>query len=38
MVQIVLLVGTWLLGMLAISSVAVLVGGRMVEQTRRAGP
>jgi putative ABC transport system permease protein len=36
-VQIVLLVGTWLLGMLAISSVAVLVGGRMVEQTRRAG-
>ena len=36
-VQIVLLVGTWLLGMLAISSIAVLVGGRMVEQTRRAG-
>lgn len=36
-VQIVLLVGTWLLGMLAVSSVAVLVGGRMVEQTRRAG-
>ena len=36
-VQIVLLVGTWLLGMLAIGSVAVLVGGRMVEQTRRAG-
>ena len=37
MVQIVLLVGTWLLGMLSISSIAVLVGGRMVEQTRRAG-
>src|SRR5215471_7017352 len=36
-VQIVLLVGAWLLGMLAIGSVAVLVGGRMVEQTRRAG-
>lgn len=36
-VQIVLLVGTWLLAMLAIASVAVLVGGRMVEQTRRAG-
>jgi putative ABC transport system permease protein len=36
-VQIVLLVGTWLLGMLAVASVAVLVGGRMVEQTRRAG-
>jgi putative ABC transport system permease protein len=36
-VQTVLLVGTWLLGMLAIGSVAVLVGGRMIEQTRRAG-
>jgi len=36
-VQIVLLVGAWLLGMLAIGSVAVLVGGRMAEQTRRAG-
>ena len=36
-VQIVLLVGTWLLGMLAIGSVAVLVGGRMIEQNRRAG-
>jgi putative ABC transport system permease protein len=36
-IQIVLDVGTWLLSMLAISSVAVLVGGRMVEQTRRAG-
>src|SRR5215470_17134749 len=36
-VQLVLLVGAWLLGMLAIGSVAVLVGGRMIEQTRRAG-
>ncbi|HKD89587.1 MAG TPA: FtsX-like permease family protein [Streptosporangiaceae bacterium] len=36
-VQIVLLLGTWLLGMLAIGSVAVLVGGRMIEQIRRAG-
>lgn len=36
-VQTVLLIGTWLLGMLAIGSVAVLVGGRMIEQTRRAG-
>jgi putative ABC transport system permease protein len=36
-VQTVLMVGTWLLGMLAIGSVAVLVGGRMIEQTRRAG-
>jgi ABC-type antimicrobial peptide transport system permease subunit len=29
--------GGWLLGMLAIASVAVLVGGRMAEQTRRVG-
>jgi ABC-type lipoprotein release transport system permease subunit len=36
-VQMVLLVATWLLGMLAIGSVAVLVGGRMIEQNRRAG-
>ena len=36
-VQIVLLLGTWLLGVLAIGSVAVLVGGRMVEQTKRVG-
>jgi len=36
-VQTVLMVGTWLLGMLAMGSVAVLVGGRMIEQTRRAG-
>ncbi len=36
-VQMVLLLGTWLLGVLAIGSVAVLVGGRMVEQTKRVG-
>jgi putative ABC transport system permease protein len=36
-VQIVLLVGTWLLGLLAVASVAVLVGGRMADQTRRVG-
>ncbi|MGW4519052.1 FtsX-like permease family protein [Streptomyces sp. NPDC004393] len=32
-----LLVAGWLLGMLAIASVAVLVGGRMADQTRRVG-
>ena len=36
-VQIVLLMGSWLLGMLALASVAVLVGGRMADQTRRVG-
>jgi putative ABC transport system permease protein len=36
-VQIVMLVGTWLLGLLAVASVAVLVGGRMTDQTRRVG-
>jgi putative ABC transport system permease protein len=35
--QLVLLVGSWLLGLLAVASVAVLVGGRMAEQTRRVG-
>ncbi len=35
--QRVLLVGSWLLSLLAIASVAVLVGGRMAEQTRRVG-
>lgn len=35
--QIVLLTGSWLLGLLAIGSVAVLVGGRMAEQSRRVG-
>ncbi|MGH2883218.1 MAG: FtsX-like permease family protein, partial [Solirubrobacteraceae bacterium] len=33
----VLLVSSWLLAMLAIASIAVLVGGRMAEQTRRVG-
>jgi putative ABC transport system permease protein len=32
-----LTVGGWLLGLLAVASVAVLVGGRMAEQTRRVG-
>ena len=36
-VQIVLSTGSWLLALLAIASVAVLVGGRMAEQTRRVG-
>ncbi len=35
--QKVLLIGSWLLAMLAIASVAVVVGGRMAEQTRRVG-
>jgi putative ABC transport system permease protein len=33
----VLLIASWLLAMLAISSIAVVVGGRMAEQTRRVG-
>lgn len=32
-----MLIGAWLLGMLAIASIAVLVGGRMTDQTRRVG-
>ena len=32
-----MLIGAWLLGMLAIATIAVLVGGRMTEQTRRVG-
>jgi ABC-type lipoprotein release transport system permease subunit len=36
-VQLVLLTGSWILALLALASVAVLVGGRMVEQTRRVG-
>jgi ABC-type lipoprotein release transport system permease subunit len=32
-----MMVFSWLLGMLAIASVAVLVGGRMADQTRRVG-
>jgi putative ABC transport system permease protein len=35
--QIVLLVGSWLLAILAVASVAVLVGGRMADQIRRVG-
>jgi putative ABC transport system permease protein len=35
--QKVLLIGSWLLTMLAIASVTVMVGGRMAEQTRRVG-
>jgi putative ABC transport system permease protein len=35
--QLVLLTGSWLLGLLALASVAVLVGGRMAAQTRRVG-
>ena len=31
----VLLIGSWLLALLAIASIAVVVGGRMAEQTRR---
>jgi putative ABC transport system permease protein len=36
-VRTVLTAGSWLLGLLAIASVVVLVGGRMAEQTRRVG-
>jgi len=32
-----LTIGSWLLGLLAVASVAVLVGGRMAEQERRVG-
>jgi ABC-type lipoprotein release transport system permease subunit len=35
--QLVLLTGSWLLGLLAIASVAVLVGGRMAEESPRVG-
>lgn len=35
--QLILTAGSWLLGLLAITSLAVLVGGRMAEQTRRVG-
>ncbi|MGH8833989.1 MAG: FtsX-like permease family protein [Actinomycetes bacterium] len=35
--QEVLRTGSWLLGLLAVASVAVLVGGRMADQTRRVG-
>lgn len=36
-VQLVLVTGSWLMALLAVASVAVLVGGRMAEQTRRVG-
>jgi ABC-type lipoprotein release transport system permease subunit len=36
-VQLLLYTGSWLLALLAITSVVVLVGGRMAEQTRRVG-
>src|SRR4029453_5045359 len=35
--QILLLIGAWLLGLLAVASVSVLVGSRMADQTRRVG-
>ena len=35
--QILLLIGAWLLGLLAVASLAVLVSGRMADQTRRVG-
>jgi putative ABC transport system permease protein len=35
--QQILQTGSWLLALLAVASVAILVGGRMVEQTRRVG-
>lgn len=35
--QILLLIGAWLLGLLAVASLSVLVGGRMADQTRRVG-
>jgi FtsX-like permease family len=35
--QIILMIGAWLLGLLAVASLAVLVGGRMADQTRRVG-
>jgi putative ABC transport system permease protein len=35
--QILLGIGAWLLGLLAVASISVLVGGRMADQTRRVG-
>ncbi|QYC42103.1 FtsX-like permease family protein [Nonomuraea coxensis DSM 45129] len=35
--QILLLIGAWLLGLLAVASLSVLAGGRMADQSRRAG-
>ncbi|HSK96221.1 MAG TPA: FtsX-like permease family protein [Euzebyales bacterium] len=35
--QIILGIGAWLLGLLAVAGLSVLVGGRMADQTRRVG-
>ncbi|HEX5199678.1 MAG TPA: ABC transporter permease [Actinoplanes sp.] len=35
--RILLMIGAWLLGLLAVASLSVLVGGRMADQTRRVG-
>ncbi|MFI5890127.1 FtsX-like permease family protein [Actinoplanes sp. NPDC051513] len=35
--QILLMIGAWLLGLLAVASLSVLVGGRMADQIRRVG-
>ncbi|MFI5952252.1 FtsX-like permease family protein [Cryptosporangium sp. NPDC051539] len=35
--RILLLIGAWLLGLLAVAGLSVLVGGRMADQTRRVG-
>jgi hypothetical protein len=35
--QILLLIGAWLLALLAVAGLSVLVGGRMADQTRRVG-
>jgi putative ABC transport system permease protein len=35
--QILLMIGAWLLGLLAVASLSVLVGGQMADQTRRVG-
>jgi ABC-type lipoprotein release transport system permease subunit len=35
--QTLLMIGAWLLGLLAVASLSVLVGGRMADQTRRVG-
>ena len=35
--QILLMIGAWLLGLLAVASLSVLVGGRMADQHRRVG-
>jgi putative ABC transport system permease protein len=35
--QIIMLIGAWLLGLLAVASLSVLVGSRMADQTRRVG-